>query len=242
MRRLKAELILNARVLLRQPAFWVPTVLFPAMLYAFFGALQARGFAIYALASFAAYAVVGVGFYQFGVSVAQDRETPFTPWLRTLPGPAWPGWAARGTVALGFVLVAVALVLVAGWLVAGLTLQPWALLRLVATCAFCAVPAVTMGIALGSLASARAAVPLANLVFLPLAYLGGLWVPPVALPSGVAAISVWTPTRAMGELAWAAVDGRAWSGRYVAVLAGWTLLALGATAFAEARRRRALFG
>lgn len=242
MRHLLAELALNARILIRQPGFWVPAVLFPAMLYAFFGAQQSRGFEVYALASFAVYAVVGVGFYQFGVSVAQDRETPFTAWARTLPGPAWPGWAARVAATLAFVLLAVALVLVAGWLVAGVALAPAAVARLVDTCAFGAVPAVLMGIALGSMVSARAAAAMANLVFLPLAYLGGLWVPPVALPAGVAAISVWTPTRALGELAWAAVDGRAWPGRSLLVLAAWALAALAILAVSQRRHRQARFG
>ena len=69
---LSAELALVLRVLLRQPGFWVPTVLFPAMLYSFFGAgLAGQGpAAAYAMASFAVYAVLGVGFYQFGVTVA----------------------------------------------------------------------------------------------------------------------------------------------------------------------------
>ena len=54
-----------------------------------------------------------------------------------------------------------------------------------------------LGMVLGSVASARAAAPLA------------LWVPPAVRPAMINAISVRTPTRAIGELALAAVDGRA---------------------------------
>ena len=36
--KLFAETTLVLRILGRQPSFWVPTVLFPAMLYTFFGA------------------------------------------------------------------------------------------------------------------------------------------------------------------------------------------------------------
>ncbi|MCB1396076.1 MAG: ABC transporter permease [Rhodobacter sp.] len=243
-RQLSAELALVLRILFRQPGFWVPTVLFPAMLYAFFGASMAGAgrMGAYAMASFAVYAVVGVGFYQFGVSVAQDRETPFSAWQRLLPGNGSLIWVARVVAAVIFALVAVALVLTAAWLIAGIALQPDAYLRLAAACAVAAVPAVLLGTALGSLASARAAVPLSNLVFLPLAYLGGLWVPPIALPAGIAALSVWTPTRAMAEIAWAALDGRDLSGRYMAVLAGWALLGALVTWGAQIRHRRALFG
>jgi ABC-2 type transport system permease protein len=243
-RILPAEILLSLRVLLRQPGFWVPTVLFPAMLYSFFGANMAAAGPMggYAIASFAVYAVVGVGFYQFGVTVAQDRETPFATWQRTLPGTAVAPWVARLVAALLFVLIASGLVLVAGRLVGGITLGADQYARLAGACALAAVPAVLLGTALGSVASARAAVPLSNLVFLPLAYLGGLWVPPVALPSGIAALSVWTPTRAMGEIAWAALDGRAWSARYLLVLMGWALIGATVTALAQARHRRALFG
>jgi ABC-2 type transport system permease protein len=66
--------------------------------------------------------------------------------------------------------------------------------------------------------------------------------PPQLLPEVVGAISVWTPTRAMGELAWAALDGRALPERYLLILAGWTMLAAATTWAAQRRNHRALFG
>lgn len=240
--QLIAEIALSFRVLARQPGFWVPTVLFPAMLYVFFGAGLGAGAAGYAMASFAVYAVLGVGFYQFGVSVAQDRADAFVLWQRLLPGSAAAPWVARVVVGMGFSALAMVLVLALGRGLAGVALTPDAWARLAGVTLMAALPATLMGTALGSVASARAAVPLANLVFLPLAYLGGLWMPPQLLPEVVAAISVWTPTRAMAELSWAALDGRALPLRYLALLAVWTLLAAGVTALAQGRSRRAQFG
>lgn len=244
-RHLLAELALVLRILSRQPGFWVPTVLFPAMLYAFFGAgLAGSGPAAgYAIASFAVYAVLGVGFYQFGVTVAQDRADPFIRWQRLLPGSALAPWVARVTVGMGFSALAMTLVLILGKLLGGVVLvETAAWVRLAGITLLAALPATLMGTALGSLASARSAVPLANLVFLPLAYLGGLWMPPHLLPEAVAAISVWTPTRAMGELAWAALDGRSLPLRYLAVLSGWTVVAAAITWLAQSRHRRDIFG
>jgi len=241
-RQLQAEIMLVLRILWRQPGFWVPTVLFPAMLYAFFGAgLAGSGPAAgYAMASFAVYAVLGVGFYQFGVTVAQDRADPFIRWQSLLPGSAVAAWVARVIAGMGFSALAMGLVLVLGKGLGGVVLTEGAAwVRLAGITLLAALPATLMGTALGSLAGARAAVPLANLVFLPLAYLGGLWMPPQFLPDMVAAVSVWTPTRAMGELAWAALDGRALPGRFVAVLAAWTLAAAVVTWLAQARHRRA---
>lgn len=239
-----SDLRLNLRILLRLPGFWVPTVLFPAMLYSFFGANSAgpEVFKSYAMASFAIYAVVGVGFYQFGVTVAQDRESPFTQWQRVVPGSHVTPWIARVLVAMGFVAIAVVFVGLAGKFVGGVTLDAGTYARLGAACLIAAVPAVLMGTALGSLASSRAAVPLANLIFLPLAYLGGLWVPPVALPRAIDTISHYTPTRAMGELAWAALDGRAVPSEFVVMLLVWTLVSGAVTALAQRRHAKALFG
>lgn len=237
-RHLAAECRLTLRVLFRQPGFWVPTVLFPAMLYAFFGAESGGGrWAANAMASFAVYAVLGVGFFQFGVGVAQDRESPFARWQRSLPGAAAVPWIARVLASLLFVGLAVGLVIVTAKAMTDVQLGAAAWARLGLVCLISAVTATVMGIALGMFASARAAVPLANLIFLPLAYLGGLWVPPMLMPKAIEAISRWTPTRAMGELSWAAINGTSWEPRYMALLLAWTLAAAALAALVGRRRR-----
>lgn len=224
---LRAECGLILTILFRQPGFWVPTVLFPAMLYAFFGAQSGGGsWAANAMASFAIYAVLGVGFFQFGVSVAQDRESTFATWQRSLPGHAANPWIARIFASLIFVGLAVCLVIAVALLMTDIALSASAWTRLTLVCLLATIPATVMGIALGSVASARAAVPVTNLIFLPLAYLGGLWVPPMFMPTPIAAISEWTPTRAMGELSWAAVNGTAWEPRQMIILLVWSLLAV----------------
>ena len=136
-------------------------------------------------------------------------------------------------------MLAMALVLILGKLLGGVVLTEgaaWA--RLAGITLVCALPATLMGTALGSLSSARAAVPLANLVFLPWPIWAGFGCRPHLLPEVVGAISVWTPTRAMGELAWAALDGRALPERYVLILAGWTTLAAAITWAAQRRNHR----
>lgn len=242
-RQLFAEITLTLRVLIRLPGFWVPTILFPAMLYAFFGMQSAdTPWAMNSVASFAIYAVLGVGFFQFGVSVAQDRESAFALWQRSLPGNAVFPWIARILASLIFVMAAVGLVIAVATWIAGVQLGAAPLFRLLGACVIAAITATLMGTALGSLASSRAAVPLANLIYLPLAYLGGLWVPPFVMPAAINAVSEWTPTRAMGELGWAAVQGQTISAHYATLLVVWTLVAAGITWFAQRRSRKALFG
>jgi len=63
------------------------------------------------------------------------------------------------------------------------------------------------GIAIGYWASPRAAIALATLAWLLLAYLGGLWETPAELPSWAAEVSSYLPTRLWGEVTWAGGAG-----------------------------------
>lgn len=238
-RHLEAEILLNLRILMRLPGFWVPTVIFPGMLYAFFGVQNSDGiWAVNSMASFCIYAVLGVGFFQFGVSVAQDRESPFDRWQRSLPGSVMNQWVARVFVSLIFCLMSVLLVIAIALALTSISLgfANWIGLGLV--CLISVVPATLMGIALGSLTSARTAVAIANLIFLPLAYLGGLWLPPIAMPQFIEKLSRWTPTRSMGELSWSVVSTHPTELRYIVTLLVWTGIALAIISVANLRSRK----
>ncbi|SLN10933.1 ABC transporter permease [Oceanibacterium hippocampi] len=213
--------------LLRNPGYWVPTILFPAMLFSFFGAEMAGGGTLagqLGTVSFTVYAVVGVSFYQFGVGVAQDRETPWEGYLKTLPTSPRPRIAARLLTAILFALGAAALVIAVSRAVTGTSFSAATLGQLALVLFAGAVPFTLLGIAIGYLTSARASVAVANMLFLPLAFVGGLWLPPQALPDPVAAISPYTPTRELAELAWAVVLGRSPDKTAILGLIGYTLL------------------
>ena len=62
-----------------------------------------------------------------------------------------------------------------------------------------------MGLVLGLFTSEKAAVPVGNLIYLPLSFAGGLWRPPSILPESLKGISPYLPTRYYGEILWAFV-------------------------------------
>lgn len=225
MTALFAHITIQLRRLLRDPGFWAPTILFPAMFYSFFGASMSPDglYSQFAIASFSVYAVVGIAFYQFGAGIAQDREDPFDAWMRTLPASTLPNALAQMLVAMLFALIAVMLVLVASHLFGKTQLDTEQTLRLLGVCMLIAIPASLLGIALGYAASAKAASALANLIFLPLAFLGGLWIPPIAMPDIIKEISLWTPTRQMAEMAWASVANTMPDTNFMAGLAAYTI-------------------
>ncbi len=202
---LKAQMV----ELWRSPSYWVPTLLFPAMLYSFFGAGFPANSAVAALvmASFTVYAVIGVAFYQFGVGIAQDRESPWEDYLRTLPAGPLPRIAGRIVNAALFAVAAAALVVLTALFMTAPKVSYPGLLLLALVCLLASPPFALLGVALGYWTNAKAAVAVANLIYLPMAYLGGLWLPPHRLPAAVQPLSEVMPTRHFGELAWSAVAG-----------------------------------
>ena len=194
--------------LLRTPAYWVPLVVFPSLLYSFFGlppSQQGSEIANILLASWSAFAVIGIGFFQFGVSISQARESKWEDYARTLPAGAAPRFVAQAVTAILFLAMALALLWTVAALAAPVSLRLEQYLRLLWVLLLGVIPFVMIGAALGYSIPARGAVPIANLLYLPLSYFGGLWLPPQMLPDIVARISPFTPTRQLGELAWAAV-------------------------------------
>ena len=215
--------------LMRSPGYWVPTILFPVMFYMFFGvAVAGRGAnPALVMASFAVYGVVGVAFYQFGVGIAQDREMHWEKFVRTLPGSAPARIAARLITAAIFASLAAGIVLFAAHFFSAPGISGRQLVLFGLVCFAASTPFALMGIALGYWTNAKTAVPISNMVFLPLAFLGGLWIPPSAMPSSIAAISQYTPTRHMAELAWATMLDRSLPGESMGFLAGYAVIFAG---------------
>jgi ABC-2 type transport system permease protein len=196
--------------LLRYPSFSVPTIVFPAAGFAAFG-LQLSAPANLVMALYAAIAVLGVAFFQFGVGIAIDRASPWQLFLRILPAPQRVRFAARIMSALAFGLTSAAIVVVLATFATPVSLAPARWLLFVGTLVLGAVPFGLFGIALGYWLTPRGALPTANLVFLGLAFAGGMFTGPEQLPRVVADVSPVLPTRLWTELLGAAVGAGAWS-------------------------------
>lgn len=212
--------LLHARAgtleLLRLPAFSIPTVGFPSLFFLFFAV---PGFAAdepeLGTALFAGFAVLGVAFFQFGVGIAAERASPWERYVRTLPLAPTTRFAGRLLSALAFGAASAAVVVAVAVATVSPELSAAAWLRLALALLGGSIPFALLGIALGYLATPRAALPIANVVYLALSYTGGLWTGPENLPDAAADISPLTPTRAYADtLASAALEvplpTRAW--------------------------------
>jgi ABC-2 type transport system permease protein len=213
-------------------AFW-PAASMLAFVVPFIG--DNAEYATYATASMITFAVMSTNLFQYGVGVAEDRVQPWDPYVRTLPAGALSRFAGRilaGLCLMVFSLLPV--VLIAAFLTAA-TVTPLAFLTAVGVTVAIAVPFVLMGLAIGYSLPQKAAVVVAQVLFFPLAFGGGLMTAPGGAPGFVEDLAPLLPTGGAVRLMWAAVGDYPVNPGSVASLIAWTLL-LGAIAVWAYRR------
>jgi ABC-2 type transport system permease protein len=152
--------------------------------------------ATYATASMVTFAVMTSNLFGYGIGVAEDHSQPWDPYTRTLP--AGPGPRFGGRILGGLVMTFLSLlpvVVIAALLTSATT--PWTGLLLGAGAAILgAVPFTLMGLAIGYELPMKAALAVAQIIFFPFAFLGGLLSAPQQAPAFVEAVAPYLPTRA----------------------------------------------
>lgn len=226
--------------LARQPQFWVPSLAFPAMFFVLFGISAAdqvvrflpEGFGSEViLAQFLCFGVLSIMFFQFGVGIAEERRLPWEVTLRVLPVGGSVRFLARVLVALLFSVGALVPVITIALLTTELRLRPDEWVIYLGAVLLGAVPFGLMGITLGYATTPRAALPIANIGFLLLSFLGGLFVPLDELPRLVESIAPYLPSRHYLDLVLGVIGGREDGGGWrqpALLLAGWAVLFLAA--------------
>ncbi|AQZ68129.1 ABC-2 [[Actinomadura] parvosata subsp. kistnae] len=170
-----------------------------------------------------------------GIAVSQDREQPWNPYLRTLPAGPLPRFAGRILATLAAVLISVVPVLVVGALLTEATITPVRLLAGLGALVAGVLPFMLMGLFVGFVLASKAAMAVSQLLFFPMAILGGLLLPPAVMPEFVQALSPYVPTRGAAELVWWAIAGIPANGVSMAMLAVWTVAMAAAAGWAYRR-------
>jgi ABC-2 type transport system permease protein len=196
--------------LLRYPSFSLPTLLFPALLFLFFGVPSNEADETILMASYAAFGVLAVALFQFGVGIASERASPWQVYLRTLPVTARVRFAARLIAASFFALASAGAVVAVALVFTSAELRAAQWLRLALALVWGTIPFGLLGLAIGYWLTPKGALPVANILFLGLAFLGGLWTGPDLLPDAVDSFSPFLPTRQWGEIVWAPVVDEPW--------------------------------
>lgn len=227
--------------LLRAPSFAVPTLIFPPMFYLLFGVLLAGphggGRATsYLLATYGVFGVMAPGLFGFGVALALDRERGFLALKRALPMPPGAMLLAKIAMAMLFAAIISLILTVVATTLGHVQLSPLQFAELFAIDVFGVLPFCAIGLFIGSVVSGQGAPAVINLLYLPMAFLAGLWMPLSALPAFFAKMAPLWPAYHLAQIALSVV-GLSNGGSVVAhvlVLAAVSLLF-----FALAKRRMA---
>lgn len=195
---------------LRAPAFAIPFLLLPIVLYVLFGVFLAGSMshgdptiAKIMFVNWSVFGVMGPGMFGFGMFVAMEREQGLLTLKRALPAPRGSYLLSKMIMATLFAAI-VMLTLVAAAAVVGhpgLTVGQYlgvTLLDMAGSLPFCAV-----GLFVGTRASAKSAPAFANLAYLPFMHLGGLFYP---LPRSVQPLEFISPAFYLHKLALRLVD------------------------------------
>ncbi|NUS59618.1 MAG: ABC transporter permease [Lysobacter sp.] len=194
---------------LRNPGFMLPTLLFPTVFYMMFGVFLARPgdeAARYLLASYGTFGVMAPGLFGFGVSIAMERENGLLTLRRALPASQVAYLVGKMAMSMLVAAGVLTLLTLLAVFVAHVPLTGAQIAQLFATNVPGVLPFCALGLLLGSLVKGQAAPALINMLYLPMAFLSGLWFPLQALPKPIQAIAPALPSYHLNALALDAVD------------------------------------
>lgn len=215
--------------LLRAPSFAVPTIAFPLLFYLLFGVLLAPVHASpqaarRALASFLVLGTMAPGLFALGITLANDRERGLLELKRALPMPRGLYLAAKLVMSMLFAAIVALLVMTLAAGAARVVLTPAEGCLLFVLAVLGVVPFCAIGLLVGASVRASAAPAVLNLIYLPMSFLSGLWVPLTFLPHSLAALAPLWPSWHLAQIALAAIGmgDSAGTAGHLLVLAGVT--------------------
>lgn len=226
--------------LLRAPSFAVPTILFPLLFYVLFGVLlgpvhSSPEAARRALASFVVLGTMAPGLFALGVALATDRERGLLELKRALPVPRGLYLAAKLAMSMLFAAIVALLLLTVAAGVARVVLTLGECCVLLVLAVVGVVPFCAIGLLVGASVRAAAAPAVLNLIYLPMSFLSGLWVPLALFPHALRALAPLWPSWHLAQIALAAVGMGGGAGT-----AGHLLVLAAVTVACTAAARRAL--
>lgn len=237
---------------LRLPVYAASTIFFPMMFYVLFAIVlgpsnpvtRGEG-ATYMLATLGTFGVMGVSLFGFGVSLAMERGQGWLQVKRASPMPLAAYFTAKLVSAMLFSLVIGLALMAIGFAFGNVRLSPVHAAELVGILVIAAIPFGSMGLVLGYLAKPNSAPALVNLIYLPMSFCSGLWIPIFMLPHFLREVARVLPPFHISQLALRAIGmsrdaSLAWS--HVQALIGFTLLFLGIAVLLYRRDEGQLYG
>jgi ABC-2 type transport system permease protein len=193
--------------LARNKSFALSVIGFPVVFYAFFGLIMNRGehignvsAATYMLAGYAVFGMVGASLFSIGVGLASELGAGWLDLKRASPMPPAAYIMAKCCSSMAFGVLIVGILTVMGITMGHVSLTAVEIVRMMSLTVVGVIPFACMGMALALLVPFSAAPGIANMIYLPMSFCGGLWVPLMFLPHFLQKIAVLLPTYHLAQL------------------------------------------
>ncbi len=186
---------------LRTPGFVLPALAFPVLFYLLFGVFFRGGAgADYLLVTYSCFGVMGPALFNFAASIASDRAHGWLTLKRLSPMPFSAYLLAKLSTSLIFSVVILLLLFSCGYFLGQVKLHAlqWFLLALILLAG--TLPFALIGLILGLTLSDKTAPGVVNLIYLPMAFLSGLWLPIMLLPAFLQQVAWLWPSFHLSQL------------------------------------------
>lgn len=217
--------------MLRTRTFSLSVIGFPVMFYLLFGTSNRHNtFARYLVASYSCMGVVSACLFGIGMGIALERAQGWLDLKQASPMPRLAYLGAKILSCAGFALIIVAMLVALGITLGGAKVTPLEAVHLAWVVLAGSVPFTAMGLVIALLVPANAGPGIINLIYLPMSFASGFWMPVSVLPHWLQKAAPALPTYHLAQLA-LGIFGFAQPGNMLAhweALAGFTLLMLGA--------------
>jgi ABC-2 type transport system permease protein len=236
---------------LRLRVYTASVISFPLMFYVLFGlvlnsreAIGGTGFPTYLIATYGTFGVMGASLFGTAAGLASDRGLGWLQLKRASPMPPFAYFAAKVIMSMIFSGIVVTLLLLLGLSFGGVRLPLSPMAKLLGTLVAGSLPFSAMGLAIGYFAGPNSAPPTINLIYLPMSFCSGLWVPFMFLPKIVRQIALALPPYHLSQLALGIVG----AGRHESAATHWevllafTLICLGVARIGFQRDQGKLYG
>jgi ABC-2 type transport system permease protein len=245
-KEIKYEFLKN----LRLRAYSVSTVLFPTMFYVLFGLILGSStiagvrIPAYLIATYGAFGVMGTSLFGTAAALAAERGLGWLQVKRASPMPPACYFIAKVVMSMIFSSLVVSILLLLGMTFGRVSMSPFDVVRLFSLLVAGSLPFCAMGLALGYFVGPNSAPATINMIYLPMSFCSGLWVPIMFLPKFVRVIAHVLPPYHLSQLALRMVGGgddtpvsQHWS-----FLIGFTLVCVGIAYYGFRRDEGKMYG
>lgn len=216
---------------MRSRAYSLSVIGFPVMFYLIFGmANRGKPAALYLVAGYTCMGVVSACLFGIGLVLALERAQGWLELKRASPMPRLAYIGAKVVSSAAFGLIIAVLLILLGTTLGGIAITGMQAAALTGLAIAGSIPFAAMGFLVAYLVPANAGPGIINLIYLPLSFASGFWMPVSMLPHWLQVVAPALPTYHLAQIALVTVGLAPASGMTLhwAVLGGFTLLMLAA--------------